>query len=316
MQAVIIAGGKGTRLRPLTYGCPKPMLPLFDRPFLVWLIERCRQAGIVDILLNVHYQAQQVIDYFGTGDRFGVQIRYIQESTPLDTAGAVKLAEPWFTGQPLVVFNADILTDLDLTALITFHRDSQAQVTLALTRVADITPFGLVELDQNRQVLAFREKPTSEQALVFLSQGINTINAGTYVIQPDLFLPYLAGEPLSFERVFFPEVLAQGAKVMGFVHQGYWLDIGNPQKYWQAHRDMLAGLISYNFAVPTPSPGVWLSSTAAIAAEAQISAPCFVGDQVWIGANAVIPPYTVLGANSIIDRAIQPGIYAPGSLLV
>jgi len=108
MQAVIIAGGKGTRLRPLTYGCPKPMLPLVDRPFLEWMINRCREASVCDILLNVQYQARQVIDYFGDGDRFGVKIRYVEESTPLDTAGAIKLAEPYFTGESLIVFNADI----------------------------------------------------------------------------------------------------------------------------------------------------------------------------------------------------------------
>lgn len=316
MQAVIIAGGKGTRLRPLTYDCPKPMLPLFDRPFLAWLIERCRQAGIVDILLNVHYQAQQVIDYFGTGDRFGVQIRYLQESSPLDTAGAVKLAEPWFTGEPLLIFNADILTDLDLVKLTEFHHQHQAQVTLALTPVPDITPFGLVELDQDQQVLAFREKPSPDQAAIYLAQGINTINAGTYVIEPSLFQPYPAGAPLSFERVFFPEVLAQGAKVFGYVHQGYWLDLGTPHKYWQAHQDILAGLIPYDFAAQAHSPGIWLSPSATVDPQAQLHPPCFVGDRVWIGAKAVIPPHTVIRANSVIDCSLTPGIYAPGSLLV
>ena len=155
MQAVIIAGGKGTRLRPLTYGCPKPMLPLIDRPFLEWKINRCREASVNDILLNVQYQSQQVIDYFGDGDRFGVKIRYIEESTPLDTAGAIKLAEPYFTGDSLIVFNADILTDLDLTALIKFHKDNQADATLTLTRVPDITPFGLVEINLLNKLTEF-----------------------------------------------------------------------------------------------------------------------------------------------------------------
>lgn len=142
MQAVIIAGGKGTRLSPLTHSSPKPMLPLLERPFLAWMVERCRQAGVTDILINVHYQAQQIQEYFGDGEKFGVQIRYIWEETPLDTAGAMKLAEPYFTGESLVVFNADILTDLDLRALMAAHRRAKAQATLTLARVDNPTAFG------------------------------------------------------------------------------------------------------------------------------------------------------------------------------
>lgn len=317
MQAVIIAGGKGTRLRPLTYGCPKPMLPLFNRPFLAWMIERCRQVGIVDILLNVHYQAKQVVNYFGNGADFGVNIRYIQESTPLDTAGALKLAEPFFTGEPLLVFNADILTDLDLKALIQFHRQHQAQATLTLTRVPDITPFGLVELDPEQRVLAFREKPNPEQAIKFLAAGINTVNAGTYILQPDLLAEYSSGEPLSFERRVFPNLLSQAKKVMGFVSDCYWLDVGTPQKYLQAHSDLLLEKLASDLTAIAnqTEPGIWISPTATISAGAKLHSPCFIGDRVWIGAKAIIPSQTVINANSYIDSEISAGIYAPGSLI-
>jgi mannose-1-phosphate guanylyltransferase len=318
MQAVIIAGGKGTRLRPLTYGCPKPMLPLLDRPFLEWMIDRCRAAGITDILLNVHYQADQVKSYFEDGDRFGVKIRYIEESTPLDTAGAIKLAEPYFTGESLVVFNADILTNLDLNALIRCHKDSGAAATLALTRVDDITPFGLVELDGDRQVLAFREKPTPEQAVVFIEQGINTINAGTYVLEPKIFDRYATGEPLSFERVVFPDVLEQGHKMMGFVWDGYWLDLGTPEKYCQAHHDILTGNMPYDLAATTtsPTPGVWIAKTATVDPAAKLNAPCYIGDRAAVGTDAHIPAHTILGANSLVNRSISAGIYTPGSILI
>ena len=318
MQAVIIAGGKGTRLRPLTYGCPKPMLPLVDRPFLEWMINRCREANVCDILLNVQYQARQVIDYFGDGDRFGVTIRYIEESTPLDTAGAIKLAEPYFTGESLIVFNADILTNLDLAALIKFHKDTQADATLTLTRVSDITPFGLVEINAQNQVQAFREKPNAEQAVEFLAQGIDTINAGTYVLEPKIFDVYPSGEPLSFERKVFPNVLERGLKMMGFVSDGYWMDMVTPEKYYQAQVDVLEGKVAYDFGdrVEQIRDGVWVAKTANIAESAVLDSPCYVGEYVSVGQDAHIPAQTLVGANSLVNKAIASGMYAVGSMLI
>jgi mannose-1-phosphate guanylyltransferase/mannose-1-phosphate guanylyltransferase/phosphomannomutase len=318
MQAVIIAGGKGTRLRPLTYGCPKPMLPLVDRPFLEWMINRCREASVCDILLNVQYQARQVIDYFGDGDRFGVKIRYIEESTPLDTAGAIKLAEPYFTGESLIVFNADILTNLDLLGLIKFHKETKADATLTLTRVDDIKPFGLVEINPENQVQAFREKPNPEQAVEFLAQGIDTINAGTYVLEPKIFDIYPIGEPLSFERKVFPDVLERGLKMMGFVSEGYWMDMGTPEKYYQAQIDVLEGKVAYDFGdrITQIRNGVWVDKSAVIAEGAVLDAPCFIGASASIGKDAHIPSQTLIGANSLVNKAIASGMYAAGTMLV
>ena len=318
MQAVIIAGGKGTRLRPLTYGCPKPMLPLVDRPFLEWMINRCRDASVCDILLNVQYQAQQVIDYFGDGDRFGVKIRYIKESTPLDTAGAIKLAEPYFTGESLIVFNADVLTNLDLTALIKFHQEQKADATLTLTRVPDITPFGLVEINGQNQVQSFREKPNAEQAVEFLAQGIDTINAGTYVLEPKIFDVYPTGEPLSFERKVFPDVLTHGLKMMGFVWDGYWMDMGTPEKYYQAQIDVLEERVPFAFGdrAEKRGDGIWIAKTAKVSEGAVLNAPCYVGEDVTLGKDAHIPSQTIVGANSLINKAIASGVYATGSMLV
>jgi mannose-1-phosphate guanylyltransferase len=318
MQAIIIAGGKGTRLRPLTYGCPKPMLPLLDRPFLAWMIDRCREAGVYDILLNVHYQAQQVKAYFEAGDRFGVKIRYIEESTPLDTAGAIKLAQPYLTGESLIVFNADVLTDLDLNAAIKFHQTHKADATLTLTRVPDITPFGLVEIDGSDRVQAFREKPTAEQAVKFLAQGINTINAGTYILEPHIFDQYPVGEPLSFERVVFPNVLSQGLKMMGFVWDGYWMDLGTPEKYCQAHVDILEGTMPFDRSsyLDTTEQGIWIAKTAEVSAQAKLVSPCYIGDRVRLGDKAKIPAGAIVNANSLVDREITEGIYAPGSILI
>ena len=318
MQAVIIAGGKGTRLRPLTYGCPKPMLPLIDRPFLEWMINRCREANVCDILLNVQYQARQVIDYFGDGDRFGVKIRYIEESTPLDTAGAIKLAEPYFTGESLIVFNADILTSLDLLELIKFHQETKSDATLTLTKVVDIKPFGLVEINAQNQVQAFREKPNAEQAVEFLAQGIDTINAGTYVLEPKIFDVYPIGEPLSFERKVFPNVLERGLKMMGFVSDGYWMDMGTPEKYAQAQIDVLESRVAYDFGdrVDQIREGVWVAKTANVSEGAILNAPCYIGELASIGKDAHIPSQTLIGANSIVNKAIASGMYAAGSMLI
>jgi len=313
MQAVIIAGGKGTRLRPLTYGCPKPMLPLVDRPFLEWMINRCREASVTDILLNVQYHSQQVIDYFGDGDRFGVKIRYVEESTPLDTAGAIKLAEPYFTGESLIVFNADILTNLDLTELIKFHQETKADATLTLTRVPDITPFGLVEIDAQNQVQAFREKPNAEQAVAFLAQGINTINAGTYVLEPKIFDIYPTGEPLSFERTVFPNVLERGLKMMGFVWDGYWMDMGTPEKYF-----VLAGKVPFDFGdrAEEKQAGIWVAKNANVSEGAILESPCYIGESASIGKDAHIPSQTLIGANSLINKQVVSGMYASGTLLL
>ena len=327
MQAVIIAGGKGTRLSPLTCGSPKPMLPLLERPFLLWMIERCQQAGITDILINIHYQAAQIQDYFGSGSEFGVHIRYVREETPLDTAGAMKLAEPLFTGEPLIVFNADILTDLDLKTLIQAHLDSQAQATLSLARVGDPTAFGLVELDDSADnmpsdgcsvaaVRAFREKPSQEEAAQL---GIDTINAGTYVLEPEIFARYETNQPLSFERTVFPNLLAQHKRLTGFVWEGYWMDLGTPTKYYQGQLDILTGTMPYRSlpAIATErSPGVWATPSATIDLGATLNGPCFIGDRAKLGPHAVIPAGTIVGANSLIDRPLVPGIYSPGTMAV
>ncbi|MCG9892680.1 MAG: NDP-sugar synthase [Thermosynechococcaceae cyanobacterium MS004] len=326
MQAVIIAGGKGTRLAPLTYRSPKPMLPLLEQPFLVWLVERCRAVGITDILMNIQYQASQIQNYFGDGQAFGVRIRYIIEETPLDTAGAMKLAEPYFSGAPLVVFNADILTDLDLKALIQAHVDTQADATLTLTRVADPTAFGLVELANipdpeaswpaaAKPILAFREKPTAEEAARL---GIDTVNAGTYILNPTIFRDYAAHEPLSFERRVFPDLLSQKLRVTGFIWDGYWLDLGTPAKYLQGQLDILTGQMPFGLHAEADEvqPSVWISRSAQVHESASLEGPCYVGSGAALGAKAQILAGTIVGAHSLIDRPLHPGHYAPGTLAV
>ena len=313
MQAVIVAGGKGTRLRPFTLQSPKPLLPLLEVPFLEWMVKRCKQAGMTDILMNVGYLGAQIEAFFGDGSQWDVTIRYVREETPLDTAGSLVLAKPFFTGEPLVVFNADILTDLDLVAVMEQHLQSEAIATLTLTRVQDITAFGLVETDNRGRILAFREKPSPEEAATITT---NTINAGTYVLDPGIFDRYPTGEPLSFERTVFPELLANG-KVMGsYVHEGYWRDLGNPPSYYQGQLDILQKkMADYPIAARETAPGIWIHPDATVDPTAKLTAPCYIGARVKVGANASFPGGTIVNSECWIDGPLLPGVYTSGTLV-
>lgn len=315
MQAVILAGGKGTRLRPFTLSQPKPLLPLLGVPFLEWMIGRCWRVGLTDIFLSVGYLGQQIEAALGDGSRWGVKIRYITEETPLGTAGALVLAQPYFSGDPLVVFNADILTDLDLRALMDCHVQSKATATLTLTRVEDITAYGLVEVGEGGQILSFREKPTPAEALTLTT---NTINAGTYVLDPAIFRAYPVGAPLSFERQIFPDLINQGHRLQAYLHEGYWRDLGSPASYYYGQLDILSGRMT-DFPLPDvqeQSPGVWIHKTAHIEPTAQLESPCYIGPHTWLGPQAQILAGTILYGHSWVDRSLQPGVYGPGALVV
>ncbi|MEN9270827.1 MAG: NDP-sugar synthase, partial [Thermostichales cyanobacterium HHBFW_bins_127] len=316
MQAVIIAGGKGSRLRPFTLKQPKPLIPLLDVPFLEWLVKRCAAAGLTDILVNVGYLGSQIEAFLGSGCQYGVTIRYIREDTPLDTAGAMLLAKPYYTGDPLVVFNADILTGLALPELMAYHRRQQAEhgavATLTLTRVADITAYGLVETTASGQILAFREKPSPEEAQ---SISANTINAGTYVLDPQIFEGYPVGDPLSFERQVFPELLKSGAYVSAYIDNSYWRDLGTPHSYYQGQLDILTQVMP-DFPLADCrqiQPGIWVHNSAEIHPQAQLNSPCYVGAHCRLGSQAHLPAGTILGSHSWVDGELLPGIYPPGT---
>ncbi|MEO1131155.1 MAG: NDP-sugar synthase [Cyanobacteria bacterium J06639_1] len=316
MQAVIVAGGKGTRLRPFTLQTPKPLLPLLELSFLEWMIGRCRDAGLVDILLNVGYLGEKIESHLQTGEQFGVKIRYVRETTPLDTAGSLVLAKPFFTGEPLVVFNADILTDLNLKEVMAAHEASGAIASLTLTRVEDITAFGLVEIDDDNRILAFREKPSAEEAATI---STDTINAGTYVLDPSIFDAYPEGEPLSFERRVFPGLLEDGKPMNAYIHSGYWRDLGTPRSYYQGQLDLLTGALqetSFLSGAEARSPGIWVHPTATVDASAKLEAPCYVGSDCKLGASAELPAGTVVTARCWVDKRLEPGVYAPGTLAV
>ncbi len=234
MKAVILAGGEGTRLRPLTLQVPKPVVPIANVPFLGYQLDLLRRHGISEAILSLGYRPDRIEAELGDGSRFGIRLRYVVEQSPLGTGGAFKNAEPFLDG-PAVVFNGDILCDFDLTEILRSHRRRSAAATLTLTRVDNPSAYGLVETGEDGRVARFLEKPGRDQVTC------DTINAGLYVLEPEVLKTIPAGVNTSFERTVFPGLVANGRPVFAYISPGYWIDIGTPQKYLQAHRDIFEG---------------------------------------------------------------------------
>lgn len=234
MQALILAGGKGTRLRPLTVYTPKPIVPICNRPFLLYQIEMLKRARITDITLCLSYQPLKIEHLLGDGADYGVKLRYTVEPQPMGTAGAYKFAAA-LIHEPTVVLNGDVLTDLDLKAVIREHQKREAIATIVLTPVENPSAYGLVETAHDGRVLGFREKPMAEEITC------NTINAGTYILEPRILDLIPQGEHYMFEYGLFPTLLKMNESFFAHIPpKTYWIDIGTPSSYMRAHQDLLA----------------------------------------------------------------------------
>jgi len=287
MQALILAGGKGTRLRPLTVYTPKPIVPVMNRPFLLYQIEILAKAGIEDIVLSLSYQPDKIADLLGDGSDFGVNLTYVTEPHPMGTGGAYRFAAETLR-ETVVVLNGDILTNIDISRLIDFHRDRSATATLALATVEDPTAYGLVETDKEENILRFLEKPKSNS---IKPDGVNTINAGIYILEPSILDLIPEGEARSFEYDVFPAILDRKLPFFGYVMAGtYWRDLGNPKSYLEAHHDFFDRKIG-TFAIDRDT-----TSDIATVASIDISSV--------IGPGCVIKP----GAR-IIRSVIGPGVH-------
>jgi mannose-1-phosphate guanylyltransferase len=241
MKGLILAGGKGTRLRPLTVFTPKPIVPVVNRPFLLYQIEILRRAGISDITLSLSYQPDKIEAVLNDCDELGVDVRFITEPTPMGTGGAYRFAVD-SDRDSTVVFNGDILTDIDLAKMISLHRERKSAATIALVPVDDPSRYGLVETGNDGNVLRFLEKPKPEELAVL---SINTVNAGIYILEPSILDLIPKGENRSFEYNVFPTILEKSMPFFGYVMDNeYWRDIGTPGSYLAAHRDMLAGSVT------------------------------------------------------------------------
>jgi mannose-1-phosphate guanylyltransferase len=300
MKAVILVGGLGTRLRPLTCNTPKPMIPLVNQPFIESMLLRLRSQGIDEVVLAVQYLAERFVAALGDGSRLNLKLHIIEEPEPRGTAGAVKNVEHLLDGTTFV-FNGDVMTDLDLQSMLAYHREKQSKVTISLTPVDDPTQFGLVEMDRENRVRRFLEKPRAEDITT------NLINAGTYIIEPDVLRYIPPGQFYMFERGLFPVVLQTGDPMFGFPSRAYWTDIGKPQTYLDVHHDILIGKVRHTFAGTQIAERVWLEGDADIHPSAQVVGPVVLGHGVKIGRGARVIGPTVLGPGCEIgpDAALE-----------
>lgn len=237
MQALILAGGKGTRLRPLTMHTPKPIVPIANRPLLVYQLELLRRAEVHNVILSLSYQPHKIEDKLLDGTDHHVRISYLVEASPLGTAGAFRHAAGLIR-ETTIVLNGHVLTDIDLSEVIERHREREATATIVLAPVADPTEYGLVETDEAGRVKRFIEKPSPQEITA------NTINAGIYILEPRVLDYIPEGEPFTFETGVFPKLLEAGESFYSYTWHGYWRGIGSAPSYWQANMDVLAGRVN------------------------------------------------------------------------
>ncbi len=291
MQALILAGGKGTRLRPLTVYTPKPIVPVANRPLLVYHLEALAKAGITDITLSLSYQPDKIEDVLGDGSEFGVRLRFVTEPSPMGTAGAYRFAAGAIR-ETTVVFNGDILTDMKIDDVIATHRSTKAEATIVLAPVEDPSKFGLVETGSAGEVLGFLEKPSPE---TLAEKNINTINAGVYVLEPHILDLIPAGESSSFEYDVFPLMIKRGLPFFSHVlSDEYWRDLGTPASYLAAHHDFLSGRIK--LPLDRSKDG-----SSEIATAAQIDKSSIIGEGCVIKPGAQISG-SVLGPGVHVDE--------------
>ncbi|MDP6608773.1 MAG: NDP-sugar synthase [Vicinamibacterales bacterium] len=305
MKAILLAGGKGTRLRPLTLHTPKPIVPIFNRPFLLYQLDLLRQIPSIDeVILSLNYQPGRIEDLIGDGHDLGVKIRYVVEPAPLGTGGAVKYAEPYLD-DAVVVFNGDVLTQIDLAAVLRLHREREARATIVLSPVENPSAYGLVETDDDANVKRFLEKPKADEITC------NTINAGIYIIEPDTLDRIPKETHWSIERSYFPSLIERGERFVAYVSSGYWIDIGTPDKYRQVHRDIMDGRFAAAPFGNRATGTAIVAKTAKVDPGARLEGPCFIDEGVTVKADAQIGPYTVLGR----DCKVKEGARLDGAIL-
>ena len=296
MKAIILVGGFGTRLRPLTNRIPKNIVPFCGVPFLHYQIEMLRKAGIQEIIFSLGYKPDQIRKVYGDGHKHGVKLHYVVENTPLGTAGAIKNAEKYVKDSSVVVLNGDILTDLDVSQMIAFHEKHKSIATLGLVEVKDPTAYGLVLTANGGHVTRFIEKPTPEEAVT------NTINGGVYIFEPEVFDYIPPSIPYSAERSLFPHLLKMKAGFFGYVWRGYWQDIGTHEKYLTAQWDVLRGAFPVLLKAKMNAQRIWIGKGVRVSPNAKLMGPAILQDGCVLEDGVEIQPYTILGSKCRIGK--------------
>lgn len=295
MKAVIMAGGKGTRLRPLTSNTPKPLVPLLNRPCMEYTIDLLKRHGITEIAVTLQYLPDAVRNAIGDGSRYGVSILYFEETTPLGTAGSVKNCAD-FLDERFIVISGDTLTDIDLSAAVRFHEEKGALATLVLTQVESPLEFGVVMTDESGKIIRFLEKPA--WAEVFS----DTVNTGIYICEPGV-LSYIASKrEVDFSKEVFPRLLQEKKPMYGYVAQGYWSDIGSLEVYRQAQIDLLDGRVDLPIGAEEVAPHIYMEPHVRIDSSVRLQGPLYIGENVHLLSGASVGPYSVLGKNTVIGE--------------
>jgi mannose-1-phosphate guanylyltransferase len=304
VQALILAGGEGTRLRPLTSTVPKPVVQLVDRPFITYMIEWLRGHGVDDVILACGFMADRVRAVLGDGSALGVRLRYVEEPSPLGTGGALKFAEDLLADR-FFMLNGDLLTDMDLTAQLAQHERTGARATLALIGVEDPSAYGLVRCGDDLAVREFVEKPSPDEI------DTNLVNAGAYILERDVLdVMAPAGTKISIEREVFPALVGHG--LYGFTTSGYWMDIGTPERYLQATFEILEGEVRTEVGRRVAAAGGVLREDDVSGAPGIVHAPALVGAGCRLAPDAVIGARTVLGR----DVSVGPGSHIDSSVIL
>ena len=291
-----MAGGEGTRLRPMTANQPKPLLPVANRPIMEHVLRLLKRHGFDETVVTVQFLAALVRNYFGDGEEFGMSLQYATEEMPLGTAGSVRNAEDALRDEPFLVISGDALTDMDLTGLVRFHKDKGALVTVALAKVPNPLEFGIVITEEDGQIQRFLEKPTWGQVFS------DTVNTGLYVMEPEVLAEIPPGQVVDWSADVFPKLLDRGAPLYGYVSDSYWEDVGTHESYLKAQADVLAGRVQTDIAGFEVSPGVWVAEGAEVDTDAVLTGPLCIGDYAKIEAGAHLREYTVIGSNVVVKE--------------
>jgi mannose-1-phosphate guanylyltransferase/phosphomannomutase len=298
MKAVIMAGGKGTRLKPLTCYKPKPMTPIANRPMMAHIIDLLKKHDFTEVMATLFYLPQVTQNYFGDGRNFGLSLKYFIEETPLGTAGSVRNGAA-FLNETFLVISGDALTDIDLTAAVEFHKAKGATATLILTKVDNPLEYGVVITDQEGKIKRFLEKPGWGEVFS------DTVNTGIYILEPKIFDYFHEGQVFDFSKDLFPLLLASGEPLYGYVASGYWSDIGNLEQYRQAHYDVLTGKVKVAISGQEIKPGVWAGEGVEIAADATLSGPILLGNFIKVQPQAQISEFSVIGDYGIVQDGCE-----------
>jgi mannose-1-phosphate guanylyltransferase/phosphomannomutase len=295
MKAVIMAGGEGTRLRPLTCNRPKPMVPVGNKPVMEHIIELLKKYKLTDIAVTLQYMPELIKEYFHDGRDYNVGIRYYVEKVPLGTAGSVKNAQD-FLDDTFIVISGDALTDIDLKKAIDFHFQKCSMVTLVLKRVDIPLEYGVVVTDDDGKIIRFLEKPSWGEVFS------DTVNTGIYILSPQVLDYFGKNEMFDFSRDLFPILLKEEQPMYGYVTEDYWCDIGDLKAYIQAHQDVLENRVNVNISGTQLKDMIWVGEETVIEEGANIEFPCILGNHTKIKSGASIRAYSVIGDSCIIGE--------------